>query len=301
MTPPNRKNKKIERDPPVRFSIIIPAYNEADRLPKFISRALPYLDREFSREYEVVVVDDGSNDGTVAQMEALSKDRANIRILRHEVNSGKGAAVKTGMLAARGELLLFADADGATPIGEEKRLREAIRVGADIAIGSRAASVIKGDSRLASRLSPMEKVEWKVQTHRHVMGRVFAMLVKLILGIKYDDTQCGFKMFTQQAAIDLFSRASQQQFIFDCEILYLAEKLGYQVLEIPVNWHEVSGSKVNIFRDSLQMLLGLWKINRTHKHLKRMTTSSALSVHPALEIDDAAEILLKKKKAAGEE
>ncbi len=301
MITPKRKSDQTDIDPPVRFSIIIPAYNEAERLPKFISRALPYLDQEFGEEYEIVVVDDGSSDDTVAVMETLGKDRANIRVLRHDVNSGKGAAVKTGMLAARGELLLFGDADGATPIGEEKRLREAIRVGADIAIGSRAATVIKGDSRLASRLGPGEKVEWKVKAHRHIMGRVFALLVKIILGINYDDTQCGFKMFTQKAAIDLFSRASQQQFIFDCEILYMAEKLGYRVLEIPVNWHEVSGSKVNIFQDSLQMLLGLWKINRTHKHLKPMGVTPSISVNQTLEIDETDETLLKKRKTAGQE
>jgi dolichyl-phosphate beta-glucosyltransferase len=205
--------------------------------------------------------------------------RPRVTVIRHTVNHGKGEAIQTGMETTRGRLRLFADADGATPIEEERRLRLAIEAGADAAIGSRAARRIRGSGGWLPPGSlengPVGPVRWNVKFHRYLMGRTFATLTRGVLGLGYADTQCGFKMFRGAAAIDLFGRLTRPGFIFDVELLYVAERLGYRVLEVPVNWHEVPGSKVRLIRDSWRMLIGLWEIRHRHALLTR--SESALS------------------------
>ncbi len=253
----------------MELSVIIPAYNESERLPGFLMQALNHLDTEFHDLYEVLVVDDGSSDATATAVEKLIGVRPHVRLVHHGVNRGKGAAVQTGMLAAHGRLRLFADADGATPIEEERRLRKVIDAGADVAIGSRATRELRGSMEPSSPLPDEAEIRWEVKVHRYLIGRIFATLVKGILGLNYADTQCGFKMFRGDVAGDLFRRLTLPRFIFDVEILYLAERLGYRVVEIPVNWRDVPGSKVHLVRDSWRMFLGLWQIRHRHGQLGR--------------------------------
>ena len=250
----------------MELSVIIPAYNEAQRLPLFLRDAVGYLDREFPGEYEIIVVNDGSVDGTAAAVQPLVGERS-VQLISHQVNRGKGAAVQSGMRCAHGRLRLFADADGSTPIEEERRLRKVIDVGADLAIGSRAARSLRGLPSLPSQFPDEEEIKWTVKLHRHFMGRTFAALTKLILGLNYGDSQCGFKMFRADVAEDLFSRLTLERFIFDVEILYLAEKRGYRITEVPVNWHDVQGSKVHLVYDSWRMFCELWQISYRHSNL----------------------------------
>ncbi len=226
-----------------RWSVVIPAYNEALRLPPFLDTVVAYFEGR-DEPYEVVVVDDGSRDGTSAVVEA--RRYPSVRILRRERNAGKGAAVRTGMLSARGAYRLFADADGATPIHELKRLEPLLVGGAEVAIGSRVLSD-PGVSVAARR-------------HRVLAGRVFNWLVAR-LGLEgVSDSQCGFKAFTGPAAERLFQALSTRGFAFDVELLLLARAAGYRIVEVPVNWADQSGSKVGVLRHGPGMLGDILRI-----------------------------------------
>ncbi len=224
------------------LSIVIPAYNEELRLPRYLEVVTNYL-RERGTDYELIVVDDGSSDGTANVVEESRKTDPRLHLIRLPENCGKGAAVRAGMCAARGRLRLFADADGATPIGELERLEQAIAGGADIAIGSRALQ------------DETTRVVGKV--HRKVMGTIFNLMVRAIAIPGIHDTQCGFKLFTSRAAAALFPLQRIDDFGFDVEILYLARKNGLQVIEVPVNWTDVSGTKVKVGRDSFRMFVDI--------------------------------------------
>jgi dolichyl-phosphate beta-glucosyltransferase len=230
------------------LSLIIPAYNESARLPPFLQTTRDYLAAVFGERYEVIVVDDGSADGMPGILAAAAGDWPQLSVLRHAQNQGKGAAVRTGMLAARGELLLFADADGATPIAEEARLRAAIEAGADLAVGSRLTAGAH------------------VATERHwlrgLLGRMFASLARRCAGTAVRDTQCGFKMFRREVGRTLFSRVQERGYLLDVEVLLWAERLGYRIAEVPVNWTEQADSRLNMRRDGWKMLYGLWRLRR---------------------------------------
>ena len=242
------------------LSVVLPAYNEAARLPPFLDSVRQYLQTRYPDAWEVIVVDDGSRDGTAeflqSQLSAggpsgtthFAPIRTRLSVLTHPVNRGKGAAVRAGMLAARGERLLFADADGATPIGEADRLAEAVDRGADIAIGSRLAAA----AGLSRRRTPL----------RRLAGRGFACLARTWLQIPQRDTQCGFKMFRREAGHALFSQVQESGYLFDLELLVLAHRGGYQVAEVPINWSEIAGSHLHPFRESSRILIGLWRIGR---------------------------------------
>lgn len=230
------------------FSLIIPAYNEADRLPPYLASVRAHLASTFPDDHEVLVVDDGSTDGTGGLVAAMAAKWPALRLASHLQNQGKGAAVRTGMLAARGELRLFADADGATPIAEERRLRAAIEAGADMAV--------------ASRLIRSAEVIRKRQWFRKVAGRSFMAIVRCLLPTGVRDTQCGFKMFRREAAERLFAMSQESGYMFDLELLALAQRLGYRVAEVAVNWSEVPGSKLHLVHDSRKMLAGAWRIRR---------------------------------------
>lgn len=231
---------------PPNLSLVIPAYNEAVRLPRFLADVRPYLDSNYPHAYEVLVVDDGSRDGTGWVVGEMAENWGELRVLRHPVNRGKGAAVRTGVLAANGRAILFADADGATPIGEEWRLAGALRRGADVAIGSRLISG-PGVHRERTR-------------KRAYAGRIFAWAARRSLGLSVRDTQCGFKLFERSAARDLFSRTSEEGYLFDLELLAVANRLGLRVEEVAVSWADVPGSKVSLARDGWKMARGLWKL-----------------------------------------
>jgi len=232
----------------IALSVIIPAFNEAVRLPPFLQSAREYLDRRYRDAYEVIVVDDGSRDGMADVLRASATDWPQLVVIAHPTNRGKGAAVRTGMMAARGELLLFADADGATPIDQEAKLADAIRGGADLAIGS----------RLVDAAEVTRRRTWT----RGLIGRLFAGVAKRWLGLSVQDTQCGFKMFSGKAGRELFSSCQETGYLFDLELLVLAGRLGYQVAEVPVNWKDVPGSHLSMARDGGKILRGLWRVRR---------------------------------------
>jgi dolichyl-phosphate beta-glucosyltransferase len=229
----------------LELSVVIPAYNEELRLPAYLARILAYLEAQ-SFSSEVIIVDDGSQDGTAAIVERFAAENSKVRLVRLPQNQGKGYAVKTGMLKASGMLRLFTDADGATPIMELAGLKKAIEAGADAAVGSRA---LQDDSHT---------VQTKI--HRKIMGTVFNFIVRTLTVKGINDTQCGFKLFTAEAANAAFPLQRIHDFGFDVEVLYICHKKGYRIVEVPVNWTDVPGTKVSLIRDSLRMFKDVVKI-----------------------------------------
>lgn len=229
-------------------SVIIPAYNEEKRLAPTVREAVDYF-RGRSRSVEIIVVDDGSRDRTSDLTHHLGAEMREVRLIRLAANAGKGYAVRTGVVNARGRLVMFMDADGATPIAEFERLETAIDGGAAMAIGSR---VLHGQG-----------VRVRARFYRRLMGRSFHALVRALTVRGISDTQCGFKMFRGEVAHDLFSRMRMTGFSFDVEVLVMAQLLGLRVAEVPVNWTHQPGSRVNLVRDSLHMAYDLLVI-RTH-------------------------------------
>jgi dolichyl-phosphate beta-glucosyltransferase len=229
----------------VEISVIIPAFNEEARLQPYLERVLGYL-KSIAVSHEVIVVDDGSTDKTYEIVLSLKAANPHLDLIRLPGNRGKGYAVRTGMLRAKGKLRLFADADGATPIEELAKLLEALGTGADIAVGSRA---IKDKGR-------------KVHTmmHRKVLGTIYNLIVRTLAVRGIHDTQCGFKLFRDTAANDVFPLQCIDGFGFDVEILFIAQRNGYRMKEVPVNWHDVKGTKVRIFSDSLRMFMDVIKV-----------------------------------------
>jgi glycosyltransferase involved in cell wall biosynthesis len=221
------------------LSVVIPAYDEETRLPGTIKALREYL---AGREYEIVVVDDGSSDRT-----AEVAGRHGCRVVRHPANLGKGAAVKSGVFASRGDLVLVTDADLAASITELPKLEAALAGGADVAVGSREATGAK---------------VWRASFKRKAAGRAFNLLARLMTGLPYRDTQCGFKLFKGCAARALFSRAGCRGYCFDVEILLLARRLGLVVKEVGVEWRDRPGSKVRLLRDGWRMFRELLEIRR---------------------------------------
>ncbi|HEX6737253.1 MAG TPA: dolichyl-phosphate beta-glucosyltransferase [Vicinamibacteria bacterium] len=214
----------------VQLSVVIPAYNEAERLPPTLERVLGYL-RGRGVSHEVVVVDDGSRDRTVARARAVGGDT--VTVLANEVNRGKGYSVRRGMLAARGARRLMTDADLSTPIEDLERLAARLDDGYQVAIGSRAL--------------PDSNVEIHQPWYRENMGRVFNAAVRLLALPGLKDTQCGFKLFSAEAAQAAFSRAQLDGFSFDVEALFLARRLGYRIAEVPVTWRNDAASRVGLW------------------------------------------------------
>ena len=233
----------------LELSVIIPAHNEAARILPHLHSIVQYLTAR-AGTFEVLVVDDGSLDETAAVVQEYAQRVSAIRLLRLPTCAGKGAAVRHGMQAARGHRQLFTDADGATPIAELARLEQALQAGAEMAIGSRSLASHRSDFTVNAR--------W----HRSLLGSFFNMIVRAggITGIA--DTQCGFKLFERAMAQDLFSVSCINGYGFDLELLYLAQRRGYRIAEVPVNWTDQPGSKVRLMRDGLAMLRELMTIHR---------------------------------------
>ncbi len=212
------------------LSIVIPAFNEEHRLPATLDRIVAWLERSPLPVKEILVVDDGSRDGTGALVEARG---GLIRLVRNPGNRGKGCAVRNGMLAATGDWILSTDADLSSPIQELEKLISAARhEKAVVAIGSRA---------LDRKLVKVHQ-SWM----RELSGRAFNIVMRLVTGLPFHDTQCGFKLFRQDAARDIFSRQIEDGFSFDVEDLVIARVLGLRAVEVPVEWSNVEGTKVSL-------------------------------------------------------
>ena len=234
------------------LSFIVPAYNEEERLGDSLARLIGFSERQ-PYSIEIIVVDDGSSDGTAAlARDAGGQPAANVslRVIQHERNRGKGAAVRTGALAAAGETILYLDADLSTPPEETPKLLEALNAGADVAIGSRVRPG-GGDMRAS-------QPAW-----RRIGGRLFAIVRRRLLLADVEDTQCGFKAFRRPAAQALFSRQQLDGWAFDAELLYLAQRLGFSVRQVPVAWQHVEGSRFQLgagsaFREVRDLLRIRW-------------------------------------------
>lgn len=227
------------------LSVIIPAYNEEARLAPTVREAVAFL-RARGQLFELIVVDDGSRDGTSALVRRLAAEAPEVRLIRLAENQGKGLAVRTGIVNSQGDRVLFTDADGATPIEEIARLEAALEGGAEVAIGSRA---LHGEGTVVA-------ARW----YRRAMGRSFHALVELLTVRGIQDTQCGFKLFRGAVAHDLFSRMRMPGFSFDVEVLLMAQRGNYRIAEVPVNWTHQPGSRISLVRDSLRMARDLFII-----------------------------------------
>lgn len=229
----------------IRISVIIPVYNEEKRLKKTLIEIAQYL-RSQSYRSEIIVVNNGSKDRTAEMVSDLTSDLKNLRLIDNKDNRGKGFAVKQGMLEARGDYRIFTDADNSTSIDQIEKMFPLFEKGYDIVIGSRD---IKG-----AILDPPQP--WQ----RRMTGEGFKLYRKIILGLwGIQDTQCGFKGFTQKAAENIFSKCKIEGFSFDPEVLLIAQKLGFKIKEIPVYWKNDPDSKVKI-SSMIKMALDLLKI-----------------------------------------
>lgn len=231
------------------ISIVIPAYNEEKRLPATLDAVLAYLDNKQFAETEVLVVDDGSSDGTASVVRSRAANDARLRLLSNPGNKGKGYSVRHGMLAAKCEWVLFSDADLSAPIEELDKLVTAVeKENALVAIGSRAL-----DRSL-------------IQTHqsafRENAGRIFNLLMRACTGLPFWDTQCGFKLFRHDAAQAVFSRLQLERFGFDAEALFIAQIHKFKTVEVPVRWSHADGTKVSMFGDSLDMFVDLLRVRK---------------------------------------
>jgi dolichyl-phosphate beta-glucosyltransferase len=227
------------------ISLVIPAYNERDRIPETLARVREYLDGA-GEEYEVIVADDGSTDATVGFVESMTESWPELSVIALPRNQGKGAAVRAGMLRARGEHRAFSDADLSTPIEELPRLRERLHGNCTVAIASRAL--------------PGSTIGVHQPGRRETMGRTYNRLVQLLVLPGLHDTQCGFKVFTAEAAVACFEPLRSRGFGFDAEALVRARRKGWEIAEVPVRWDHRDDSRVSALRDSGMVLLDLIRL-----------------------------------------
>lgn len=240
-------------------SFVVPAYDEEQRLGASLERLIAYCAQQ-PYESEIIVVDDGSSDATFSIADRAQDqlpERVTLRIFRHEHNRGKGAAVRTGMLAATGDYLLYLDADLATPPGEIPKLLDGLDAGFDLAIGVRIQP--GGYDMRASE-----------PTYRRIGGYIFTAVRRRLLLSDVYDTQCGFKSFQKDAAARIFRLQQLDGWAFDAELLFLAECLGYSILQIPVEWHHVEGSRFQIgICSAIRELRDLARIRWIHRGVKK--------------------------------
>jgi glycosyltransferase involved in cell wall biosynthesis len=230
----------------VFLSLIFPAHNEERRLPPSLASADAYLEKQ-PYESEIIVVENGSQDLTAVVAEAFAANHPRVRVLR-EKGRGKGLAVRTGMLAARGEHRFFADVDLSMPIEELAKFLPPRLDNYDVAIGSREAPGAR---------------RFNEPAYRHIQGRVFSNLVKYFALPMFEDTQCGFKLFKARAAEDIFRVQVFDGMSFDVEALFIASQRGYKIVEVPIDWYYRSESRVHPILDPLRMLRDILVIRRT--------------------------------------
>lgn len=237
------------------ISIVIAAYNEERRIGNSLENIFDYFDAS-KIPHEIIVVNDGSTDNTNNILSGISSKIPNLKNVRYGKNRGKGFALRTGVLASRGSLVLISDADLSTPIEEIESLLPFIRSkNTEIAIGSRGL--------------PLSKIIRRQPWWRQGMGKIFNKLVKLLVIQDINDTQCGFKLFKGEVARELFGELKTERFAFDVEILARAKKKNYRIIEVPVRWINSNHSKVNLVLDSLRMARDLFKIRLELGNLRR--------------------------------
>jgi dolichyl-phosphate beta-glucosyltransferase len=233
------------RLPDLAYSLVIPAYNEGARLGLTLDKVLNYIARH-ACDAEVIVVNDGSRDDTVDLVRTFAQKHPSVRLLQNPGNRGKGYSVRHGMLNARGRVLIFSDADLSSPIEEVPKLLKALADGADIAIGSRWLR-----SELQTQRQPL---------HRQLFGRIFNLMLRMTLGLRFRDTQCGFKAFQRRAAQAIFPLQKIERWGFDPEILFLAQKFGFSVKEVPVAWGHSGDTRINPLVDGTRMFLEMLRV-----------------------------------------
>ncbi len=227
------------------ISLIIPVYNEEKRIKLTLSNCISYFKNK-KINYEIIIVDDGSTDKTRLIVKDFSNKNKNIKLTKQRNNKGKGYSVKEDMLLARGDYLLFSDADLSTPIREVEKFIKVIKSGYDIVIASR---------NMKGSIIPI-----KQPFFRSFLGTIFPFIVSLLILPGYKDTQCGFKLFKKNVAKKIFNKQKINGFGFDVEILFIAKKHNYKTKELPVTWSNALGSKINPVKDSIRMLLDIFKI-----------------------------------------
>lgn len=233
------------------LSVIVPAFNEEHRLGPSLDTILSYFAAQ-AYATEVVVVDDGSTDGTCRLVEERMKcSPVSLRLECSPQNMGKGAAVKRGMLAAAGEILLFSDADLSTPIETIADFMPHLKDGVDVVIGTRK--------------HPQARIAKAQPWLRRNLAKGFVVLANVLLGAHLTDFTCGFKSFSRSAGREIFSRSVVPGWSFDAEVLFLANRLGYHIIEVPVTWAHVEGSQIRLKRDMIRSFTGLMEIRRNHR------------------------------------
>jgi dolichyl-phosphate beta-glucosyltransferase len=230
---------------PPAYSIVIPAYNESARLGATLTTVLGYVHQQ-NWDTEILVVNDGSRDNTAEIIRSFAAKDPIIRLVENPGNRGKGYSVRNGMLNARGQIVLFSDADLSSPIEEAPKLFRALEDGADIAIGSRW---LRAETQ--TQRQPL---------HRQLFGRIFNLMLRVTLGLHFKDTQCGFKAFKRPAVDAIFPLQRIERWGFDPEVLFLARKFGFNVQEIPVAWGHSGGTRINPLVDGSRMFLEMLRI-----------------------------------------
>lgn len=230
-----------QRPSDAQLSIVLPAFNEAKRLPRSLASIHDYFSGH--NGYEVIVVSDGSTDGTEQILQDWQVSWPELRVLAYQPNRGKGHAVREGVLASIGDSVLIFDADGATPISEWPKLKAALREGADMALGSR-----RSPGSLIERAQPLR---------RRMMGATLSLLTRVIFGLPVRDTQCGFKLFRGRVAREVFAASTRDGWDFDLEILLVGQSLGCRIREVGVRWLDEPDSKVRALRDGCRFLYSL--------------------------------------------
>jgi dolichyl-phosphate beta-glucosyltransferase len=231
------------------LTVVIPAFNEEARIVATLASLTSFLSSKRG-ESEVIVVDDGSRDRTADLAEEALRGWTNSRVIRFPENRGKGAAVKEGILLSQGDLVLFSDADLSTPIEELGKFLPLAEQGYDVIIGCRAL--------------PESDIQIRQAGIRELLGKTFNLFVRLLVMKGICDTQCGFKLFRKEAARKIFPLVRTRGFGFDVEVLYLAQKNGFRIRQVPVIWRNSPKSEVKIVRSSVAMFADLWRIRRRH-------------------------------------
>jgi glycosyltransferase involved in cell wall biosynthesis len=228
-----------------QYSIVIPAFNEAARIESTLQKIIAYITAK-QWDAEIIVVNDGSDDGTVEIVEKYARTHRRLRLISNPGNRGKGYSVRNGMLHATGKLALFSDADLSSPIGEAEKLFDAIGQGADIAIGSRWLQV-----KLQRKRQPL---------YRQLFGRAFNRLLRTMLALPFKDTQCGFKAFTRKSIDAIFPLQKVERWGFDPELLFLAKRFGFTIAEVPVAWSHREGTRINPLSDGPRMVFEMMTV-----------------------------------------